>query len=325
MILLCLPHPGLAQTIRVATYAAPLSRAGPGLLLRDIHKGDDPQITAIAQVIRATAPDVLVLTDFDYDHDGIALAAFAQLLGPEYVHQFAGPSNAGLPTGLDLDGDNRRGDARDAQGYGEFAGDGAIAVLSRWPLGAVTDYSPLRWRDLPGATLPPMTDQVAAVQRLSSTSHWVVPVLLPDGPLNLFAFAATPPVFDGPEDRNGLRNRDELRLWTAVLDGGLGQVPADFVIAGNANLDPLAGDGLRDAMAAFLADQRLQDPLAEIATAAWSDRPELGELRVSYVLPVQSWRVVDAGVQRPPPDDPSLDDRSLGAGPHWLVWVDIAR
>ena len=24
----------------------------------------------------------------------------------------------------------------------------------------------------------------------------------------------TPPVFDGPEDRNGTRNHDEIRLWS---------------------------------------------------------------------------------------------------------------
>ncbi|MDO6588768.1 endonuclease/exonuclease/phosphatase family protein [Yoonia sp. 1_MG-2023] len=319
------PQASLAETLRIATYAAPLSRAGPGLLLRDIEKGEDSQIAEIAQVITDIDPDVLVLTDIDYDRDGLALAAFAGLLGADYAYQFAGPSNAGLPTGQDLDGNNHLGEARDAQGYGTFSGDGGIAILSQFPLGEVTDLSDILWRDLPGATLPPMPADVAAVQRLSSTSHWIVPVMLADGPVHVLAFAATPPVFDGPEDRNGLRNRDELRLWTHVFDGAYGPPPSSFVIAGNANLDPLAGDGLRSAMAAFLADPRLQDPLPGIATAAWSDRPELGALRVSYVLPSQDWRVVDAGVYMPAPDDPSLLDRSLGAGPHWLVWVDIAR
>jgi hypothetical protein len=293
--------------------------------LRDLQKGEDLQIAAIAAVITDTAPDVLVLTDFDYDRDGIALTAFARLLGSGYAFQYAGPTNAGLPTGLDLDGNRRLGEARDAQGYGDFAGDGGIAILSRYPLGEATDFSELLWRDVPGATLPPMPHEVAAVQRLSSTNHWIVPVVLPDGPLNLMAFAATPPVFDGPEDRNGLRNRDELRLWTHVINGGFGPAPPRFVVTGNANLDPLAGDGLRGAMQDFLADPRLQDPLPGISTAYWADLPDLGELRVSYVLPSRDWRVVDAGVARPAFNDPSLSDRSLGAGPHWLVWVDIGR
>ncbi len=320
-----MPQASLAETLRIATYAAPLSRAGPGLLLRDIQKGEAPQIAEIALVITDIDPDVLVLTDIDYDRDGLALAAFAGLLGADYAYQFAGPSNAGMPTGHDLDGNNRLGEARDAQGYGMFSGDGGIAILSQFPLGEVTDLSGLLWRDMPGATLPPMSTEIAAVQRLSSTSHWIAPVILADGPVDVLAFSATPPVFDGPEDRNGLRNRDELRLWSLVLDGVYGPPPNSFVIAGNANLDPMAGDGLRSAMAAFLGDPRLQDPLPEKATAYWPDQPELGALRVSYVLPSQDWTVVDAGVAMPAPGDPSLLDRNLGAGPHWLVWVDIAR
>ena len=37
--------------------------------------------------------------------------------------------------------------------------------------------------------------------------------------LHLLAHHPTPPVFDGPEDRNGRRNHDEAALWTAWLDG----------------------------------------------------------------------------------------------------------
>lgn len=85
-----------------------LGRDGPGLLLRDILKGEDPQIAAALRVIAALKPDILLLTAFDWDHDGVALAAFAERLaaaGVAYPHRFAPPSNAGLETGLDLDGD----------------------------------------------------------------------------------------------------------------------------------------------------------------------------------------------------------------------------
>ena len=293
--------------------------------MRDIRKGEDPQIAAIVQVIDLISPDILLLTDIDFDLDGAALAAFSDVLQQPYEHQFTARPNAGMPTGFDVDGNGRLGEARDAQGYGEFSGDGGLAVLSRFPFGDVADLSAVLWRDLAGAQLPPMKPEHAAIQRLSSTGHWIVPIDLPIGRLHLLAFGATPPVFDGPEDRNGLRNRDELRLWTAVLDGVFGEAPDSFVIAGNANLDSQAGDGIRSAMVDFLADPRLQDPLPDIATARWPHRPELGELRVSYVLPSRDWIVVDAGVVPPASDNLLQGDDSVVAGPHRLVWVDISR
>ena len=340
----------------MATYAAPLTRDGPGLLLRDLLGGEDEQIAATVAAIQAATPDILILTQFDHDADLAALSAFAGLLatgGTDLPHLFAALPNSGMATGLDMDGDGRTGQPRDAQGYGRFAGAGGVAVLSRWPIdaGAVRDFSGLLWRDLPGAVLPvvdgaPFPSAAAqAVQRLSSTAHWVVPVAAPGGVVDLLVWSATPPVFDGPEDRNGLRNRDELRLWTVLLDGGLGPPPGPhFVIAGNANLDPADGDGLRDAMAALLADPRLTDPrpasmggtLAAdpghagdpaLDTADWSDDGP-GNLRVSYVLPAAAWEVTDAGVLWPAPDDASTaltPDVLAVAGPHRLVWVDLRR
>ncbi|WP_108813845.1 endonuclease/exonuclease/phosphatase family protein [Loktanella sp. Alg231-35] len=325
-----------ADTYRIATFAAPLSRDGPGLLLRDLIKGEDATVKATIDVIAHIAPDILVLTDFDYDLDGAALALFADRFGAQFPHQFALQPNSGMPTGRDIDANARLGDARDAQGFGRFAGDGGMAILSRFPILTedVVDHSKLLWADLPGAILPqtaagPFFDEgTLAILRLSSTGHWIVPVTLPDGlPVSLLAHAATPPVFDGPEDMNGLRNRDELRLWRAVLDGRFGTAPSSFVVAGNANLDPSGGQGFSEAMAGFLSDPRLQDPLPGQATADWPD-DDAGNLRVSYVLPSRDWTVTDAGVFWPAPDDPQaalLGDDGLAAGVHHLVWVDISR
>lgn len=309
-----------ADGLRLATYAAPLSRDGPGLLLRDLGRGDDPQLAAIiAQVNRARA-DVLVLTDFDYDLDGLALAAFAALVDPPYPYHFALRPNAGVQSGFDLDGNGRIGDARDAWGYGRFAGDGGLAVLSRLPIdrAGVIDLSGLIWRDLPDAVLPVQgfwPDAVLDLLPLSSTGHWILPVQRADGTaLNLMVFGATPPVFDGPEDANGLRNRDELRLWQWVLAGQFGPPPDDFVVIGNANLDSAAGDGRRAAMVDFLANPAIQDPLPNQPTADWTDLG-IGALRVSYILPQAGLAVVGAGVQ--PRDAGAL------AGAHHLVWVDL--
>jgi len=304
-------------------------------LLRELQKGDDTQLAAIAAVIDHARPDVLLLTDFDFDHDGLALSAFNRSLSSPYAHALAYPTNAGEPTGLDMDQNNRLGEPRDAQGFGRFAGDGGMAILSHLPLGAGTDLTDLLWKDLPEATLPQTGDgpflpeTVVAVQRLSSTGHWIVPILPPDGEtFHLLAWSATPPVFDGPEDRNGLRNRDELRLWEHVIDGKMGPIPTWFVVAGNANLDPQKGQGDRAAMAAFLTDPRLHDPLPDQDTALWPVENGPGPLRVSYVLPSSDWSVAQADVFWPNPNDPAVEllgDDGMLAGRHYLVWVDVTR
>lgn len=297
-----------------------------------------------------------MLTGIDHDHDGHALTALAgrlAALGLDYPHRFAPAPNTGHATGVDLDGDGRRGTARDAQGYGEFRGQGGMALLSRWPVDAAAarDFSTLLWRDLPGAIPPPLTPEVAEVQRLSTTGHWDVPVLTPThGTVRILAFHATPPVFDGPEDRNGRRNHDETAFWRVWLDGTMGGDPpqARFIIAGDANLDPVDGDGRPGALTALLTDARLQDPAPRSAgaveaaraqgganarhrgdpaldTADWDDDGP-GNLRVDYVLPSSDWQIRDAGVFWPASDDPRavlLGAPGAEATRHGLVWVDI--
>jgi hypothetical protein len=221
-----------AEPLRIATYHTELSRDGPGLLLRDMRR-DDAQVAAVAQVIAAADADVLLLLGIDYDLDLMALGALADrlaALGAPYPYRFALRPNTGMATGLDLDGDGRRGGPRDAQGYGRFAGEGGMAVLSRLPIRSeeVRDFSGMLWRDLPGALLPDgMAPDVQAAQRLSTTAHWEVPLDLPQGgTLRLLGWHATPPVFDGPEDRNGRRNHDEAAFWLRLFDGSLPLPPA---------------------------------------------------------------------------------------------------
>ena len=338
--------PVVSETIRIATFSAPLSRDGPGLLLRDVLRGEDDQIDATLAVIEAVDPDILVLTEIDWDRQLAALTAF-NAAGPNYPHVFATQPNSGRDSGFDLDANGRLAEDRDGLGYGRFTGDGGMAILSRWPMNvpAVQDLTATLWKDLPGVVLPVFADgrpfpSQAAIDILpvSTTAHWIVPVMVPGGPFDLMVWSATPPVFDGPEDANGLRNKDELLLWVQHF----GDQP--FVLAGNANLDPVDGDGLTQAMAQMLAHPRLIDPLPRSAggvvaadpgqagdpsldTADWpDDRP--GNLRVSYVLPSAEWQVVDAGVFWPAPDDPLADllgPDGLAAGPHRLVWVDLRR
>lgn len=289
--------------------------------------------------------DALLLTGIDYDLDLVALGALADRLaarGLVYPWRFALRPNAGRSTGLDLDGDGRRGGPRDAQGYGRFSGEGGMAVLSRLPVEAeeARDFSAFLWKDLPGS-LSPDAGPVRDLQRLSTTGHWEVPLRLPDGrSLRLLAWAATPPVFDGPDDRNGKRNHDEAAFWTALIEGKLPMPPPEppFVLLGDANLDPADGDGLRSGVGALLAHRSLQDPRPRgkdghadagqagdpaLDTADYSALPGVGHLRVDLVLPSADLRVSGAGVLWPSLDEP-LAEVAAGASRHRPVWVEIA-
>lgn len=324
----------LPESLRIATFNTELSRKGPGLLLRDIARGKDPQILAVAQVIGANDPDIIAIQDFDYDLTGAALSAFADLLG--YPHHFARLPNTGMATDFDMDGNGRKGEARDAMGYGTFSGQGGMAILSKYPIltNKVQDFSDLLWVDAPDALLPTVDDkpfpsaEAQAALRLSTTAHWIVPIDAPSGVINIATFHASPPVFDGPEDRNGKRNHDEIMLWMHILNGKLGTLKDDFVIVGDANLDPVDGDGLKPAIATLLAHPRLQDSAPKNITGSsdtvdWTD-PVPGNLRVDYVLPSANLEVTDSGVHWPTSDSTQYVATTT-ASRHRLVWVDIAR
>ena len=320
--------------------------------------GKDKQVIAVAKIINHISPDIILLNSFDYDNGNVALSIFANLLaenGAPYPYQFSLRPNTGMGTGLDMDGDGKTGTARDAQGYGWFEGQGGMAILSRLPIDGtgVIDFSALKWQDFPQAMLPQKnakpfpSKQALSVQRLSTTGHWVVPVVLGDKTINLFTFHATPPVFDGPEDRNGKRNHDEIQLWNLFLDSALPTRPKDqpFIILGNANLDPLDGDGLNIAIHNLMAHPKVQNPNPESQgavtasnnqagantahrsnpaydTVDWRDDPGPGNLRVNYVLPSTDFTVSASGVFWPDVTDPA--HTLLTDGPrHRLVWVDV--
>lgn len=363
LIVLSAMGPAWAGTLRVAVWDVGLSRDGPGLLLAELAKEPGPQAAAAVAVIQAVRPDVLLLVRFDHDRRGAALAAFRDRLaeGAEaitYPHLFTGPVNAGVPSDLDLDGDGRRMGPGDAWGWGRFPGQGGMAILSRHPLdaGAARSFAALPWRALPGARLPVGADgapypdaEAQGLLRLSSRAHWDVPVLLPDGGrLHLLASNPTPPLFDGPERLNQLRNADEVRFWSTWLggaaladDSGDASPRADgaFVLLGDLNLDPFDGRGDRGAIAALLADPRLQDPAPVSAGAALAaanghqgdpardtadfDEAKAGNLRLDYVLPSAGLAVAGAGVFWPAPGEP-LAEAVAAASAHRLVWVDLA-
>ncbi|WP_112320997.1 endonuclease/exonuclease/phosphatase family protein [Oceanibium sediminis] len=356
---------GMAETVRVASFNASLSRTAPGILLRDIERGEDPQVAAVIKVLQEVRPDILLLSEFDYDAGGFALEAFAAQLaaGPNGLslpHTFLDEVNTGQPSGFDLNRDGKTYGPADAHAYGLYPGHEGMAVLSRFPIDASAShrFRLLRWSSLDWADLPRHADgtpypsaEAQAALRLSHKAHWDLAVDVAGQPLRLFVSHPTPPVFDGPEDRNGRRNHDEITFWSHYLNGAsfpsdagatVSRGGAPFVILGDLNADPEDGDGRRGAIRALLADPLLQDPAPESAggraaalsqgganvtqrgdpardTADWDDTGRgPGNMRVDYVLPDARLSVTGSGVYWP-----EGESAATAASSHRLVWVDL--
>jgi endonuclease/exonuclease/phosphatase family metal-dependent hydrolase len=310
---LLLAWPAAAEPVRLATFHTELSRNGPGLLLRDILKGDPP-VQAVAQVIAGAAPDVILLQGIDYDR-GLqsAIALRGRILGQglDLPHLSAFAPNTGVPTGFDLNGDGRTHGPEDAHGFGDFAGQGGMVLMSRYPLRLVRDFSGELWSDQADLEeIKAAWGDAADHLRLTSVGHWQVEVAAPGGPLNLVAFHATPPVFDGPEDRNGLRNAHQLAAITRHIAG----LERSFVVLGNANNDPDKGEGRKRAIKALLGHPKIQDPLHGQPTVDWR-KLGLGWMRVDYALPSAGLEVMAAGRYMWAP--------AAQASRHRLVWVDV--
>ena len=359
-----------ADRIRFATFNASMHRGAEGEFGAALRGGDDPQIARVAAIIEAVDPDVILINEFDYGA-GRDRAFVANYLDDTWPFSFIAPSNTGLATGLDLDGDGIAGGepgtfelARDSHGFGTFEGQYGMVVLSKHEIAPeeVRTFRTFLWRDMPGARLPVnpdgtpfYSDRTLEVLRLSSKSHWDVPVRIGEEVVHFLVSHPTPPVFDGPEDRNGARNADEIRFWADYV-AGAGYIRDDagtkgglsgdayFVIAGDLNADPADGDSVPGAIR-----QLLEHPLVNASvtpeseggiaaaaaqgganaghrgdprfdTADFADETP-GNLRVDYVLPSAGLEIVDAGVFWPVGGEPGAT--LVDVSDHRLVWVDV--
>ena len=179
------------ESVRFATFNASMNRGAEGELAAALRDGGDPQIAKVAAIIRAVDPDVILVNEFDHGA-GNDRAFVANYLGGAWPFSFIAPSNTGVPTGVDLDGDGVSGEeagtferARDSHGFGLFEGQYGMVVLSKHEIDAegVRTFRTFRWKDMPGARLPVRpdgtpfySDEALDVLRLSSKSHWDVPV-----------------------------------------------------------------------------------------------------------------------------------------------------
>jgi hypothetical protein len=371
--------------VRFATFNASLNRNFAGQLVADLSTPNNAQAATVAEIIQRARPDVLLINEFDFVADGLAAQLFQDNYlsvphnGAEpivYPFRFVAPSNTGIPSGHDLNNNGVVGGPDDAFGFGFFPGQFGMAVYSRYPIieEDIRTFQNFLWKDMPGARLPddPATPAPAdwyspaelAVFRLSSKSHWDVPVAIGGKTIHFLVSHPTPPVFDGLEDRNGTRNFDEIRLWADYItpgptssyiyddEGGRGGLEPGsmFVIAGDQNSDPLDGDSIPGSI-----QQLIEHPLVNTSvtptsagaveasalqgganlthrsdprfdTADFADSAP-GNLRADYVLPRKNLRIQDSAVFWPLMADPLF--RLTGVFPfpssdHRLVWVDVS-
>lgn len=360
--------PAKAGDIRVATFNAYLNRSSEGQILADAQSGEDEQIKKVAEIIQRVRPEVLVLQEFDYVAGRAAVDALkANYLQVsqngaepiEYRYVFLAESNTGIMTEFDLDNNGVAGSGGgDAYGYGDFPGQYGMVVLSQHEI--VTDdvrtFQKFLWKDMPNAKLPedPTTGQPwyseeeLAVFRLSSKSHWDVPVKVDNKVIHVLVSHPTPPVFDGAEDRNGLRNHDENRFWYDYVDpaqssyiyddngktGGLG-ANRRFVITGDLNASTDEGDATDDPIgmlfsSAFINGDVEPTSLGGVENASTNDFAATHtadwRMRADYVLPsVFGTTVEETKVFWPSETDVNyhLVGPGLQSSDHRMVWADM--
>jgi len=274
-----------ADPVRFATFNASLNRFSAGALATELASPGSDQPDAIAEIIQRVRPEVLLINEFDYDPVALELfqenyldVAHGDADPIEYGYSFIAPSNTGIPSGFDYDNNGSVGGPNDAHGFGFFPGQFGLAVLSMHPIDAeaIRTFQHFKWKDMPGALLP--DDPATATPgdwyspgpeldsfRLSSKSHWDVPIDIDGTTTHFLVSHPTPPVFDDPPafpagvDFNGRRNHDEIRFWADYVGPGRaagnyiyddagergGLKPGSrFVIAGDLNSDPLDGDSI---------------------------------------------------------------------------------
>lgn len=351
----------VGKSIRVATFNVSMNRTGPTRLTEDLNR-QDSQIQWVAAIIRNVKPDIILLNEIDYSTAADNAKLFNDLFlsdsrldklgnGPHPMpHIFTAPVNTGEPSGLDLNNNDRKDDPEDAWGFGRYPGQYGMAVLSRFEIDqkASRTFQKLLWAKLDGALRPMIpetgkpyySDEVWQQLRLPSKSFWDVVIKAPGKELHLLASHPTPPAFDGPEDRNGCRNQDEIRLLVDYISndsssagyfiddqgrrGGLAST-SSFVIAGDLNADPVDGSNRSEWIHKLLAHPRVQAqpvPQSQGAVQAAATQAKknvehkgnpafdtgdfndqsVGNLRIDYALPSTDYKLVRSGVVWPKVD-----------------------
>ena len=297
-----------------------------------------PGLTPLRYVTFSAPSNTGVASGFDLDNSGTAVSS------PPPVPPPGEDGSAGVQTS---DG---RAYGNDAWGFGTFPGQYAMALMVREDMRILEDevrtFQLFPWKSMPDAMRPldPVTGEPWYSSeewnafRLSSKSHWDVPVVLPNGSvLHVLLSHPTPPAFDGPERRNVFRNHDEIRFWADYVSGagyivddsgvGGGLDPESyFVVGGDLNADPDEGRTIDNPIGRLLSHPRIAGTFTPEADSTGRtafpnlspDDTAIWGMRVDYVLPSNNIEILQGGIRRPPdrPGTPRPSD-------HFPVWLDV--
>ncbi len=349
---------------RLRRLAEVIQRVRPNILLLNEIAFDGPGTPGLA-------PGAAAGTNAQRFADTFLAVAQAPDVRPLKYRAFAAPTNTGLPSGLDLDrsggvvgefpvpprrpalgegappSPEARAYAGDCWGFGTFPGQYGMALLVDDRFTVLTErvrtFRLLPWDYMPGALLPVKedgspwyTEAERAVVRLSSKSHWDVPVRTPGGGvLHVLCSHPTPPVFDGPEKRNARRNHDEIRFWADYISGEPyivddADVPGGltagswFVIVGDLNADPNKGESFKDPVGTLLlANPRINSTCTPTGDVQVPDLDAadtaMFRMRVDYVLPSKQIEIARCGIWRRAPGPPGTPFPS----DHFPVWAEL--
>ena len=369
---------GPPAAVRFATFNASLNRANAGDALADLSQPFDPnapvtgqnarrkQAANVAETIQRVRPEILLINEFDFEPGNALATAFQDNYlsvshnGSEpidFPYVFVAESNTGIPSGFDFSNDGVVGGPNDAFGFGFFPGQFGLAVFSQHPIltDEIRTFQHFLWKDMPGALLPddPRTpapaDWYSAAEldvfRLSSKSHWDVPIDVDGTTVHFLVSHPTPPVFDDPPafpagvDFNGRRNFDEIRLWADYVtpgaggyiyddDGGTGGLkPGElFVIAGDQNSDPLDGDSIPGSIQQLIDNPRINTTVTPESLGAAEQGAIQGGLNPTHRSP---HKFDTADFADNPPGNlradyvlPSRSMRIVGSGVFWPLASD---
>ena len=335
----------------------------------NLSNGEHKQIQNITEIIQRLSPDIILLNEFDYSNQSTTDAQnfIKHYLNVsqnnnqpiDYPYLYSAPVNTGVDSGLDLDKDGiASGIKSDAFGFGLFPGHYGMLVLSKYPIHfeEIRTFQHFLWKDMPDNLMVNIKNesgqayynqQAQQILRLSSKSHWDIPINVGSHTIHLLASHPTPPVFDGPENRNGKRNHDEIRFWTDYLSGSEqsayiyddngksgGSEGEHFVIVGDLNASPDESDSIKSGIKGLITHNLVNDttvPQSEGGRAHTLDNQYSAQhtaewaMRADYVLPSTSLNVTGSGVFWPKPDDHlyRLIKNRKSSSDHRLVWVDI--
>ncbi|MEZ6162820.1 MAG: endonuclease/exonuclease/phosphatase family protein [Phycisphaerales bacterium] len=334
---------------------------------------DDPRLRQIAAILQRIRPNIVLLNEIETgQEDGPSNAekfAYNYLavsqgegLRPLFYETYTPATNTGVHSGFDLDNsgtietavpeqseqqtDAQRVYGNDCYGFGTYPGQYGMALLVdrrlRIESEGIRTLREFLWKDLPGANPPKNSDGSDWYDadewdsfRLASKTFADVPIQLPNGTvLHALISHPTPPAFDGEEQRNKLRNHDEIRLIRAYIDneaalyddsgvsGGL-EDGSQFVILGDLNADPSDGSSLEMTIFSqlFTSSKLARDAhpgsLIEVDRLDRTDTARFG-LRVDYVLPSAGITITESGVWRE-----SSDADTPFPSDHFPVWADV--